>query len=203
MHRQLARLGFALILVLVSHGTARGNAPPPAADDISASARLSITPSSAIVLPGDSFTFDVVLDMQPDSHAVSSAVLKVNYDPAVLRAIEFAPNTAQLPQLVTLEELLLDPGTGSAGLVLGIGSSSLQAIRDSARLATITFVATGSSGSSSLITWDKAEALSVSSGDQMNQNVIGLARGARICLALDPCELAASDVYLPLVMADR
>jgi hypothetical protein len=143
---------------------------------------ISLLPASNIVHPGDTFTIDVALDMQTDSHAISFVTLVLDFDPSVLEATAFNPNTAAYPQLQVIAQTPLEPGVGRIGLQIGIGSIPVFTIQSSGTIAIITFQAVGQAGDATGITWERAEALSLSAWDDPTENVVGTTDDASLCI---------------------
>src|SRR6185503_7494252 len=114
--------------------------------------------SAKTVQPGEAFNIDVNLEMQANSHAISFVKLIWTFDPSVLTATGISVSSP----FGVLEQLPPTPGVGRVGFSAGAG---LNAVQNSMIVATVSFQAVGSNNSSTPITWDTAEALSLSAWD--------------------------------------
>jgi hypothetical protein len=178
---------------------AAGETSLPASPQAHVSTTLSLAPSSVTVRPGDDITVTVNLNMVSRSHAITFLLLQLSFDPQVLQATSFEPNTADLPQLNVIERTPLDPGVGTIGLALGTGPNAVNAIQDSGTVATITFHVVETSSSSTLVTWQRFAAHSIMPSDPANLNAVDSANLAIVCL--DGSNCIEPRLYLPLIMA--
>ena len=186
MYRYLTRLHVIVILALLTIPVIAQDTSSVTAGEGQPLVTLALfSPNS--VQSGDTFGVNVALDMEPNSHAISALTLVLNFDPTVLQATAFSPNTSAFPQLQLLEQLPFGPGIGTIGLTVATGSDPTNAIQSSEMdtIAFITFQAVGPNGSSTTLNWERTEALSVSAWDEASENVVGTANSTSICIA--PC----------------
>jgi hypothetical protein len=164
----------ALILALLIFASVVRDPQPVAAGGGQPPVALGLRPAVTAIQPGSTFTVDVVLEMQPESHALTFVKMWLAFDPAVLRVREFA--AAPLLPLIFDRQL----GPGFARLEAAIGFNYQATLRHSATLATITFDAIGPAGSATLISWEQYQALSMAKWDEPAENVVGSVTGALI-----------------------
>lgn len=176
MYRQRRRISLALCFLLLVTITSTLYRPTPlSAGGGQPPVTLSLEPSSRTVQTGDTFATDVALQMVENSHAISTLSLIWNFDPSVLEATAMTPGEG----LSFFQQLPPQPGVGRIGFTILIGTNAVQRSRT---VATLNFRAVGSRGSSTIISWEKAEALSVSSWDGPTENVVGTATTASLCV---------------------
>jgi hypothetical protein len=146
-------------------------------------------PASTTVNPGETFTLPISLDMEADSHAISTVTLVLAFDPDMLKVTDFSPADV-LPEVIEASV-----GTDTAGLTASSGTDPDAAIKSSTTVATITFQVDGSGGLSTPVSFTRAEAYSLSAWDEASENVVGSTTDASITISgqaesatLDPVE---------------
>jgi hypothetical protein len=184
MYRRDVRLGIILVLVLLGITGVVPKLTPLSAGGGKPPVTLSLLPSVQSRQPDEVFTVNVFLDMVADSHDISIVTIVLTFDPTVIEATAFEPNTSELPQLQVIERTPIGPGIGTIGLTIAIGANPTAAIRASATLAIVTFRAVGPNGSSTTINWARAQALSLSPWDTATENVVGSTNNARVCIGM-------------------
>jgi hypothetical protein len=201
MSRRAAPVSIFIVLLLLAgslawqqalSGLAGGDQPP---------ASLVLSSSALTVTPGETFSLDLMLDMEPSSHAVSTITAVLTFDATILATTAVSLNSTDFPQLQIVESVRDEPGT--VKLALGTGSDAAAAIQTSATLATISFRAIGQDGSSTLIDWQQATALSVSNWDESSQNIIGSAIGATVAVNAPANWMSVGDIQFSSKAAKR
>lgn len=143
-------------------------------------ATLAVTPAVVATQPGAVVDVDIMLGMDAGSHAVSSVTATIGFDPNVVYATSVVANTSEFPQLQVIEQTQIGPGIGNVGLTVNIGSISTTAIQASAKIATVRLQVVGGDGTTTPISWSRAEAYSLSEWDQAAENVVGSTTGSRV-----------------------
>jgi CARDB/Carboxypeptidase regulatory-like domain len=176
MRRKTINLVAALSLILLTiTASAIPNPTPLSAGGGYPPVTVSLIPSSKTVQPGESFTIDVMLDMQANSHAISFVKFVWSFKDHVLEATAISLN----PPFQFIEQLPTGPGVGTIGFSAGAG---LNAVQNSMTVATLSFRADNLSDRSTQINWDIAQALSLSSWDSATENVVGSTSAAGVCV---------------------
>ncbi len=163
---------------------------------------LSLVPSTQSVQPGQQFTVSVFLDMPSSTpsvlapHLIDFVLMSIQFDPAVLTAVNFQPAN---PPFMTVEGPVIDNTAGTAALAEDVGSNPTNVLQKAAVVATLTFQAKSGDHAVSPINWVRAQALSTSSNDSAEENVVGVAQGATICVdsALAACKRLAPAASIP------
>ena len=151
----------------------------PATVTAASDVTLALTPSSRSVPSGETVSVSVELELPSSGHAVSMVSFQVAYDPSQLQLQSLTPTDA-FPTVI--EEL---NQADKAGLALTIGADDDLAVRSSATVATLTFLANGQSGAFAGISVQRATALSISASDGAGTNIVGTRDGTRICIGAD------------------
>lgn len=140
----------------------------------SASTTLEVTPGSSETAPiektaGDPVLLDVYID--PGNNLPSIVKLDITYDPAKFQPddVPFVVNTAAFPS--KLEGPII--ADGHILLSVSIGSDSTKAIQTRTKVGTIQLAAIGETTAPAIVGFgDRSQVLSVSPGDESNQNVL-------------------------------
>jgi hypothetical protein len=149
-------------------------------------ASLAFTPSSTTTTPiqanvGNPIDLDINVD--PGSSLVTFVRFQVTYDPTKVQLVTANPVTLNSSIFTNVEGPVLN--TGSLAESVSIGSDPTKAISKVTKVATLHFTAVGgTNGGTTTITYGTlSQALSSSSNDQANQNVLSTTTPAVIAIS--------------------
>ncbi|HVT62203.1 MAG TPA: PKD domain-containing protein [Legionellaceae bacterium] len=132
---------------------------------------------------GDTIPLDIIVD--PGSNQVSFIKMSISYDPTKLSLDQtngIVPNSASFPSVLEGPTF----ANGTVTITLSIGADPTKVAQSPTKVATITFTATNTTGSTPTTVKfldDQTQVLSIASTDQPSENVLSATKPANIAIA--------------------